>query len=64
MVWSEVVVEIALDIINRSLQHTTDVALRFPRIKRIRTNQTVHERDDVEKVQTLFQRSMSSSPTS
>jgi DNA ligase-1 len=64
MVWSEVVVEIALDIINRSHRHTSEFALRFPRIKRIRTDKTVHEIDDVEKVQTLFQRSMSSSPTS
>lgn len=56
IVQSEVVLEVAFDTINRSQRHTSGFALRFPRIKRIRTDKTIHEIDDVEKVQKLFAR--------
>ena len=57
MVQPEVVLEVAFDTINRSQRHTSGFALRFPRIKRIRTDKTVHEIDDIQKVRAIFGRS-------
>jgi DNA ligase-1 len=53
----EVVLEVAFDTINRSQRHTSGFALRFPRIKRIRSDKTVHDIDSVERVQALFDQS-------
>jgi DNA ligase-1 len=56
MVQPEVVLEVAFDAINRSQRHTSGFALRFPRIKRIRTDKTVHDIDDIQKVRAIFGR--------
>ncbi|MGP8125730.1 MAG: ATP-dependent DNA ligase [Nitrososphaerales archaeon] len=52
----EVVVEVAFDSIQRSARHDSGYALRFPRIKRIRTDKSVADIDTVEKVATIFSR--------
>jgi DNA ligase-1 len=50
----EVVVEVAFDSIQRSDRHDGGFALRFPRIKRIRTDKSVDEIDTMEKVERIF----------
>jgi DNA ligase 1 len=50
----EVVVEVAFDSIQRSDRHDGGYALRFPRIKRIRTDKSVEEIDTMEKVENIF----------
>ncbi|MDG6990285.1 MAG: ATP-dependent DNA ligase [Nitrososphaerota archaeon] len=50
----EIVVEVAFDSIQRSERHDGGFALRFPRIKRIRTDKGPGEIDDIEKVEKLF----------
>ena len=52
----EVVVEVAFDSIQRSDRHDSGFALRFPRIKRIRTDKGVGEIDDLGKVEAIFSR--------
>ena len=50
----EVVVEVAFDSIQRSDRHNGGFALRFPRIKRIRTDKSVDDVDTMEKVERVF----------
>ncbi|MDE1858158.1 MAG: ATP-dependent DNA ligase [Thaumarchaeota archaeon] len=50
----EIVVEVAFDSIQRSERHDGGFALRFPRIKRIRTDKGLAEIDTIEKVEKLF----------
>jgi DNA ligase-1 len=50
----EIVIEVAFDSIQRSDRHNGGYALRFPRIKRIRTDKSVADIDTLEKVETIF----------
>jgi DNA ligase-1 len=50
----EVVIEVAFDSIQRSSRHDSGYALRFPRIKRIRTDKSVADIDTIEKVTAVF----------
>ena len=50
----EVVVEVAFDSIQRSDRHDGGFALRFPRIKRIRTDRSLNDIDTMEKVERIF----------
>jgi DNA ligase 1 len=50
----EVVVEVAFDSIQRSERHDGGFALRFPRIKRIRTDKSMEDIDTMEKVEHIF----------
>ncbi len=50
----EVVVEVAFDSIQRSDRHDGGFALRFPRIKRIRTDKSLDDIDTMEKVERIF----------
>ncbi|MDG6953971.1 MAG: ATP-dependent DNA ligase [Nitrososphaerota archaeon] len=50
----EIVVEVAFDSIQRSGRHDSGFALRFPRIKRIRTDKGPSEIDDIAKVERIF----------
>jgi DNA ligase-1 len=50
----EVVVEVAFDSIQRSDRHDGGFALRFPRIKRIRTDKALDDIDTMEKVERIF----------
>ena len=50
----EVVVEVAFDSIQRSDRHDGGFALRFPRIKRIRTDKSPDDIDTMEKVERIF----------
>jgi DNA ligase-1 len=50
----EIVVEVAFDSIQRSDRHDGGYALRFPRIKRIRTDKGVNDIDTIEKVESIF----------
>ena len=52
----EVVVEVAFDNIQKSARHDSGYALRFPRIKRIRTDKSVADIDTIDKVATIFLR--------
>ncbi|MDE1853726.1 MAG: ATP-dependent DNA ligase [Thaumarchaeota archaeon] len=50
----EIVLEVAFDSIQRSGRHDGGYALRFPRIKRIRTDKGVSDIDTIEKVEKMF----------
>jgi DNA ligase-1 len=50
----EIVVEVAFDSIQMSDRHDSGYALRFPRIKRIRTDKGVSDIDTMEKVERIF----------
>lgn len=50
----EVVIEVAFDSIQKSERHDSGYALRFPRIKRIRTDKSVADIDTIEKVEAIF----------
>ena len=50
----QVVLEIAFDAIQKSERHDSGYALRFPRIKRIRTDKSVREIDSLEHVRQIF----------
>ncbi len=50
----EIVIEVAFDSIQRSDRHDSGYALRFPRIKRIRTDKAVSDIDTMEKVERIF----------
>ena len=50
----EVVVEVAFDSIQRSDRHDGGFALRFPRIKRIRTDKSPDDIDTVDEVERIF----------
>jgi DNA ligase 1 len=50
-----IVLEVAFDAIQKSDRHDSGFALRFPRIKRIRTDKSVSEIDTIEKVEKIYQ---------
>jgi DNA ligase-1 len=50
----EIVIEVAFDSIQRSDRHDGGFALRFPRIKRIRTDKSPEDIDSMEKVEKIF----------
>ncbi len=50
----EIVVEVAFDSVQRSGRHDGGFALRFPRIKRIRTDKSVADIDTIERVESIF----------
>ena len=50
----EVVVEVAFDSIQRSSRHDSGYALRFPRIKRIRTDKSGADVDTIDEVRKIF----------
>lgn len=50
----EVVLEIAMDQVQRSTRHASGFALRFPRIKRIRDDKRPTDADRIERVQEIF----------
>ncbi|MDQ3881959.1 MAG: ATP-dependent DNA ligase [Thermoproteota archaeon] len=52
----EIILEVAFDSIQKSDRHNSGFALRFPRIKYIRTDKTVHDIDTMEKVQKIYER--------
>ena len=52
----EIVLEVAFDSIQKSDRHNSGFALRFPRIKYIRTDKTVSDIDTLEKVQRIYER--------
>src|ERR687896_798950 len=52
----EIVLEVAFDSIQKSDRHSSGFALRFPRIKYIRTDKTVRDIDTLEKVQRIYER--------
>ena len=51
----EIVVEVAFDSVQKSGRHDGGYALRFPRIKRIRTDKGLGDVDDLAKVEKIFQ---------
>ena len=50
----EIVLEVAFDSVQRSGRHDSGFALRFPRIKRIRTDKGISEIDDIARVERIF----------
>ena len=52
----EVVIEVAFDSIQRSERHDSGYALRFPRIKRIRTDKSLADIDTLDRVESIFSR--------
>jgi DNA ligase-1 len=50
----QVVIEVAFDSIQRSARHDSGYALRFPRIKRIRTDKSVADIDTLARVASIF----------
>jgi DNA ligase 1 len=52
----EIVLEVAFDSIQKSDRHNSGFALRFPRIKHIRTDKTLNDIDTLEKVQRIYER--------
>lgn len=52
----EVVLEVAFDSVQKSDRHDSGYALRFPRIKRIRSDKSAGEIDTLEKVERIFSR--------
>jgi DNA ligase-1 len=51
----EIILEVAFDSIQKSDRHNSGFALRFPRIKYIRTDKTVRDIDTMEKVQRIYE---------
>ncbi|MGI0091237.1 MAG: ATP-dependent DNA ligase, partial [Nitrososphaerales archaeon] len=52
----QVVLEVAFDAVQKSARHDSGYALRFPRIKRIRTDKSVAQIDGMEKVKQIYER--------
>lgn len=52
---SQVVLEVAFDAIQKSNRHDSGFALRFPRIKRIRTDKSVSQIDTLERVKKIYE---------
>ena len=50
----ELVVEIALDGVQRSTRYPGGVALRFARVRRYRADKTAQEADSIERVQAML----------
>ena len=51
----QIVLEVAFDAIQRSDRHDSGYALRFPRIKRIRSDRSVFDIDTLEKVRRIYE---------
>jgi DNA ligase 1 len=56
VVMPEIVIEVAFDSIQKSDRHDSGFALRFPRIKHIRTDKTISDIDTMEKVHRIYER--------
>ena len=56
VVTPEIVLEVAFDSIQKSDRHDSGFALRFPRIKHIRTDKTISDIDTMEKVHRIYER--------
>jgi len=52
----EIVLEMTFDNIQKSDKHDSGFALRFPRIKYIRTDKTVNDIDTMEEVRRIYER--------
>ena len=50
----EIVFEIAFDSISESKRHKSGIALRFPRISRIRWDKPIDEVEDLKKIKKVF----------
>ena len=57
------VCELAFDQVNRSTRHKSGVALRFPRISRIRWDKPAAEADRIDYLQTMLEIGSRSAPT-
>lgn len=51
----QVILEVAFDAIQKSSLHDSGFALRFPRIKRIRSDKSVNDIDSLDKVQEIYE---------
>ena len=51
----QVVLEVAFDAVQKSNRHDSGYALRFPRIKRIRTDKSVSQIDTLDKVSKIYE---------
>jgi DNA ligase-1 len=51
----EIVIEVAFDSIQKSARHNSGFALRFPRIKYIRSDKSMNDIDTMEKVQQIYE---------
>ncbi len=56
LVRPEIVVEVAFDSVQKSGRHDSGYALRFPRIKRIRTDKSASDVDTLDRVREIFSR--------
>jgi DNA ligase 1 len=54
LVKPEIVLEVAFDTIQKSDRHNSGFALRFPRIKNIRTDKSLKDIDTLEKVKQIY----------
>ena len=54
LVKPEIVLEVAFDTIQKSDRHNSGFALRFPRIKNIRTDKSIKDIDTLEKVRQIY----------
>ena len=52
---ANLVLEIAFDSVHRSTRHKSGVAMRFPRVHRIRWDKPAHEADRLETVERLVE---------
>ena len=52
----EIILEIAFDSIQKSNRHDSGFALRFPRIKNIRTDKTVMDIDTLLKIKQIYEK--------
>jgi DNA ligase 1 len=52
----EIILEIAFDSIQKSDRHDSGFALRFPRIKNIRTDKTVMDIDTLLKIKQIYEK--------
>ncbi|MGA7263478.1 MAG: ATP-dependent DNA ligase, partial [Stellaceae bacterium] len=51
---AQIVLEVAFDSVHRSTRHKSGVAMRFPRIHRIRWDKPFHEADTLETLERLL----------
>jgi DNA ligase-1 len=54
VVTPQIVLEVAFDSVHRSTRHKSGVAMRFPRIHRIRWDKPIHEADKLETLEKLL----------
>lgn len=54
----EVILEVAFDAIQKSSLHNSGYALRFPRIKRIRTDKSLKDIDTLDKVREIYEKQL------